>query len=181
MRFYQRDMTFSEVNNVTFCLNRIYRIAEEVCAWTGDDWTMLKAEPHKLVLDRVASRRIGGVVIDFMGWGGQGRDGRLEIEFVSASFAFEGTRDGEGKRPRTTKLVWTTVGSRRVIAEDLLFKLVLHDIRRGALGKHCSLILPKLYPRSVDAAYTALSIENRRLRRQLEELLEEHQVGAGPS
>lgn len=155
MVFYQRDMTFSSISDPRLCISEVYRLAEQVCSWTAEEWDTLNAAPFKLILDPEASKKIGGVVVHFVGWGGQGRDGRLEIELVAE------------KRPRTRRLVWTSVGSRRVIAEDTLFKLVLEEVRRGSLRSSCKLALLSMYPRSTEAALGAMDIENQRLRKQL--------------
>lgn len=168
MRFYQRDITFSSLQDERFAMTQVYRLAVRVCSWTADEWALFKAPPHKLELDEKASKKIRGVVIHFIGWGGQGRDGKLEIELEDCrGFSFE------GKGPTTKRLVWTTSGSRRVIAEDALFKLVLEDVRRGSLSNMATLAFPKIYPRSMEATLYAIQIENGRLRRRLLELGED--------
>jgi hypothetical protein len=171
--FFQRDLTFDRLDDEELAMAHIYRLAEAVCSYTKEDWDMWNAAlPPPLLLDKKASKKIGGVVIHYLGWGGQGREGSLEIECVDQlgpQAQLEPLLSWDRKRPRNKRIVFTTVGSRRKIVEEMLFKLVLEEIRRGGLRGKASLSIPQIYPRSTDEALFALRVENRRLRKQLQE------------
>lgn len=160
MRFHQRTMLFSSLSNEGLVISKVRQIAEKVCSWNEEDWSLFDAPWSRMKVDTKASDAQGGVAIEFAGWGGQGRDGGLEIDVVDEAHLLVPT----GKR-----LVWTTTGSRREIAEDVLFKLVLEEVRVGGLSKVCSLALD-LHPQSSETARRALVLENRRLRKELQEL-----------
>ena len=82
-------------------MSSVYRVAEFVCSCTKEEWDILDAPPHRLLLDAKASEKIGGVVIHFGSRGGEGRDGRLEIECVAGGFSWE------RKKPRIKRIVFT--------------------------------------------------------------------------
>ena len=141
-------------------MSTVRRLSEEVCSWTAEDWELFDAPPARLKLDAKASDAKGGVEIEFSGWGGQGRDGGIEIVIDDSPTILA---------PNRKRLVFTTIGSRRAAAEDVIFKLVLDELRIGVLKDVC-LLAPGFYPPSVRTARLAFAVENRRLRKQLREL-----------
>ena len=159
MVFHQRSIALASLKDRELLISKVRLIAEEVCAWTAEDWKLYDAPPARLKIDHKASRNARSVVIEYAGWGGQGRDGALGIEVEDQTNAIG---------MHSQRLVWTTTGSRREDAEEILFRLVLEEVRRGELSKVCTLS-PSMFPlpRSSRAALLAVVIENRRLRKQL--------------
>jgi len=124
MRYHRHEVSFSLVTDREFCTFKIREIAKAICSWTAEDWAYINVPPAIMKLDASASEQIGGVVVDFVGWGGQGRDGSLSIVLEAKPSAFSAYN---------MQLVWTTMGSRREEAENLIYKLVLEEVRVGAL------------------------------------------------
>jgi len=157
MRFHQREMAFTTILDEQMCIAKTRQIAEEMCSWTDDDWAFFNARPGcNLRIDAKTSDETQGVVLEFATWGGS-RDGALNIVVAPnpSRWALGGKR-----------LVWTTVGSRRFEVEDVLFKLVLEEVRTGELSRSCTLV-PNFYPQSWEVARAALLVQNRRYRSQL--------------
>ena len=161
MVFSQRTIDFSYLRDEGFCMFAIQRIAEAVCQWDAEDWAAFNAPPARLKLDARASQNFRAVVIEFAGWGGQGRDGGLEIQFVDK------LRNPFLPAASARQLVFTTSGSRRLEAENVLYELVLEEMRKGSLSTECR-IAPGLYPHSTSTALIAANVQNRRLRRELD-------------
>ena len=98
----------------------------------------------------------------------QGRDGGIEIEFVRQRTLLPPVR-GPYSFTDKKQLVWTFVGSRREEAENVLFALVLEEMRTGNLRGVCRLA-PGFYPATTKPALLAITIQNRKLRRELEQM-----------
>jgi len=139
-------------------MSLVRQIAEDVCSWTPEEWEFFNAPPAILKFDQQVSDQIRGVVLEFIGWGGQGVDGSLFIELENDPRIFGAKR-----------LAFTTLGSRRDVAEDVLYRLVLQEVRKGVLSSTCRLA-PGFYPRSSETALNTIMIHNRRLRSQVEQL-----------
>lgn len=161
MRYHEKEMVFSAISDEQYCIEQVRLVAREVCKWNGDDWALYDAPKMRLNYLSWESERLGGVVIEYAGWGGQGQDGTLTVQMAAKT-------DLLGRSEK--RLLWSISGARREKAEDMLFKLVLDEIRRGSLKDVCRLAFPQLYPSSWEASHVALQIENRYLRRQVEEL-----------
>lgn len=165
MRFRQRAISFSSMKDEALCISQVRKIAEAVCSWSAAEWELFDAPACKLKYDAKASEEIGGAKIEFIGWGGQGVDGSLGITMEAAKGMLP--VDDSDRR----QLVWTTVGSRRLEAEDVLKRLVLEEVRTGPLQRVCTLA-PGFYPQSKDTALKAAIAQCRLLRKELRELRE---------
>jgi len=65
--------------------------------------------------------------------------------------------------------MWTFSGARREVAENVLFALVLEEMRTGNLRGVCRLA-PGFYPATMKPTLLAVTIQNRKLRRELQQM-----------
>jgi len=142
-------------------------ICSELVKWRDSDWALLALPPLTCTTEAIN----GGVKMIFRNQ--QWANGALDITLQDRPTLL---------MPEGKELVWTSMGSRREGHEDVLFRLILEEARKGGLSRSAELVMPWLYPPSAECARAAVmvsrsraaadeaAVENQRLRDELQQM-----------
>lgn len=136
----ERRISFSSLDNEQRILATLRTVANKASRWRDGEWRVLGAPPLQFSLRSLPD----GVRLQY---------------FDASSDAGRLVEDGATDVTlRDRAIVWTPSGRARRRNEDVLYRLLLHEVRDGAL-RDCCTLAPGLYPPSAGVARLVAKID----------------------